>query len=206
MVRSICRIAPYALAGLSGDTLAHHFMDDALPQTFVQGLLSGLGHPLIGPDHAAFILAAGFALALVARGMWGVAALIAGSLLGAALHLWGVELPWGETGIALSVVLVGGLVLARRTIPLALLAGGIAVAGMLHGHAYAESIFGAEAAPLGAYLVGFSITQLCVAAGALLVHRSLTAANRQWAAAASAALGAIAVVTGGVFLVTGAAG
>ena len=61
---------------------AHHFMDDALPQTFLQGLLSGIGHPLIGPDHAAFIIGAGFSLALVARGVGGIVALIGGSLLG----------------------------------------------------------------------------------------------------------------------------
>ena len=38
---------------------AHHVMDGMLPSTFVEGLLSGLGHPIIGPDHFAFVVAVG---------------------------------------------------------------------------------------------------------------------------------------------------
>src|SRR5688500_3967144 len=92
---------------------AHHFMDDALPKTFVEGLLSGLGHPLIGADHAAFIIASGFLLALVDRGLAGIVALIGGTLTGAAMHLAGMEVPGGEVGIALSVILIGALLVTR---------------------------------------------------------------------------------------------
>ena len=48
-----------ALSLSSGTAFAHHAMDYQMPQTFVQGLLSGFGHPIIGPDHLAFILAIG---------------------------------------------------------------------------------------------------------------------------------------------------
>lgn len=195
-----------ALAALSCPAWAHHFMDGSLPQTFMQGLLSGLGHPLIGVDHAAFIVAAGFFLALINSGMWGVLALVAGSLAGAALHLAGVGLPWGEVGVALSVVLIGGLVMARRRIPLPWLAGGMAIAGVLHGHAYAEAIFGAEAAPLAAYLIGFSVIQFCVATAAFLVHRWLIAARGTWAKPVSSGLGATAAAVGMVFLALNLAG
>lgn len=41
---------------------AHHVMDGQLPSTFAQGLLSGLGHPVIGPDHLAFLIAVGVAV------------------------------------------------------------------------------------------------------------------------------------------------
>ncbi len=175
--------------------LAHHFMDDALPQTWMQGLLSGLGHPLIGIDHAAFIVAAGFLLALVARGLWGIAALIGGSLAGAVLHLAGIALPYGETGVALSVLLIGGVITARHQLSLAWLAVGFALAGVLHGHAYAETIFGAEAAPLAAYLTGFSLTQFGVAATALLLHRKMLVHRTEWATPLSAILGTL---TGGI--------
>jgi urease accessory protein len=50
---------------------------------------------------------------------------------------------------------------------------GLAVAGILHGHAYAESIFGAEPAPLVAYLVGFSLIQLAIASAAYFLHARL---------------------------------
>jgi urease accessory protein len=195
-----------ALAALPALAWAHHFMGGGLPQTFTQGLLSGLGHPVIGLDHAIFIIAAGFLLALAERGMWGVLALIAGTLAGAALHLMGFSLPGGEIGVALSVILIGGLLTARRRIGLPWLAGGLALAGVLHGHAYAESMFGAEAAPLVAYLAGFSLIQLGLAAAALLIHRQLIATREAWAKPVSSGLGAAAGTIGAVFLVINMAG
>jgi len=194
-------VAATSLAVLPRIVWAHHFMGGGLPETFAQGLLSGFGHPVIGPDHAVFIVAAGFFLALVEGGMWGVLALIAGSLFGAALHLTGFSLPGGEIGVALSVILIGGLLMARRRIRLSWLASCLALAGILHGYAYAESIFGAEATPLVAYLVGFSVIQLGIAAAAFLIHRRLIATREAWARFASSGVGAAAGTIGAVFLV-----
>jgi len=201
MHRIVRPLAAAALAALPGLAWAHHFMGGGTPQTFVQGLLSGLGHPVIGLDHAAFIVAAGFLLATVQGGMWGVFALIVGALLGAALHLAGVGLPGAEVGVALSAILIGGVVMARRRVGLAWLAGGLALAGALHGYAYAESIFGAEKAPLAAYLIGFSLVQFGIAAAALLLHRRLIAAREAWARLASSGVGAVVGTIGAVFLV-----
>ena len=194
-------VAATALALLPRIAWAHHFMGGGLPQTFTQGLLSGLGHPVIGLDHAAFIVAAGFFLATVEGGMWGVLALIVGALLGAALHLAGAGLPGAEIGVALSVTLIGTLAAARRRVGLTWLAGGLALAGALHGYAYAESIFGAEATPLVAYLVGFSVIQLGIATPAFLIHRRLIATREAWAKLASSGVGAAAGTIGAVFLV-----
>ena len=123
--------ATVAAALAAAPAWAHHFMDNALPGTLVEGLLSGLGHPLIGVDHAAFIVATGCFLALVKGGMWGVAALIAGSLFGAALHLNGIGIVGGEIGVALSVIVAGGLLIGRWRIEVAWLTGGLALAGAL---------------------------------------------------------------------------
>jgi urease accessory protein len=194
------------IAALPLPASAHHFMDAGLPQTFAQGFLSGLGHPVIGLDHAAFIVGVGFFLALVERGMWGILALIGGSLFGATLHLAGFGLPGGEIGVALSVILIGGLVIARRRVGLSWLAGGLALAGVLHGHAYAETIFGAEAAPLAAYLIGFSLVQLGIAALALFIHRRLIATRATWVISISSTLGAAVGTIGAVFLVVNIAG
>jgi urease accessory protein len=194
-----------ALAGTPA--WSHHFMDNALPGTFAEGLLSGLGHPLIGLDHAAFIVATGFFLARVKGGLWGVATLIAGSLVGAAAHLNGVDIAGGEIGVALSVMAVGILLmLSRWRIEPAWLGAGLALAGALHGHAYAEAIFGAEATPLGAYLIGFSCTQVGVAAAAFYAHRRLLAARRSWANPVGSVLGAAAGAVGAVFLALNVAG
>jgi urease accessory protein len=196
----VCAAAAAALMLLPRLAWAHHFMDDQLPRTLAQGLLSGLGHPLIGVDHAAFIVAAGFLLAPIRGGLWGVLALILGSLLGAALHLAGLGLPAGETAVALSVILAGGLVMSARRIALTWMAAGLALAGLLHGHAYAESIFGAEPAPLIAYLAGFSLIQFGVATAALLTHRRLLATGGSRVRRLSGALGAVVGAIGVLFL------
>ena len=40
---------------------AHHLMGGKTPTTFTDGILSGLGHPIIGVDHLAFLVAVGLA-------------------------------------------------------------------------------------------------------------------------------------------------
>jgi urease accessory protein len=199
-------LSAVALAALPAAAWAHHFMDDALPKTFVEGLLSGLGHPLIGLDHAAFIVACGFFLALIDRGMVGVLILIGGTLAGAAMHLMGTDVPAGEVGVALSVILIGALVIARLKIELIWVAAGLGVAGVLHGHAYAETIFGAEPAPLGAYLIGFSLIQLAVASAAFWIHRRIIAARESWARPVAVGLGTIVGAVGLAFLALNIAG
>jgi urease accessory protein len=194
------RLAIALLALVTLPAHAHHFMDGGLPQNGFEGLLSGLGHPVIGPDHAAFVFAAGFLLALSSRGVWGIAALVLGSLVGAALHLAGMAFPGLEAAIASSVIVVGVLVMARRDVKLSALAAVLAVAGMLHGYAYAETIFGAGAGVTGAYLIGFSVMQFAVAAAAFFLHRRLIASGAPRTASLSASLGAAAATIGTAFL------
>jgi urease accessory protein len=175
---------------------AHQFMGGAVPRSFMEGLISGLGHPVIGLDHLAFVFAAGFLLALIPRGHWGIVALIGGALAGAALHLAGVDLPGAEVGVALSVIVMGGLVIARRGIVFDWVICGVAIAGVLHGHAYAETIFGAEPGPLAAYLIGFSLIQAAIASAAFLLHRHFSSA-----ASLAPVLGAAVGLIGLVFLI-----
>jgi urease accessory protein len=183
---------------------AHHFMEDQLPQTFAQGFLSGLAHPVIGIDHFAFIIATGFLLALVKHGVWGVIAFTAGSLLGAALHLTGFGVAGGEVMVALSVILIGSVILSRHRFALAWLVGGLILAGIFHGYAYAESIFGAEPMPLSGYLIGFCSVQLGIGAGALLLHRRLIAISADRARPISSAVGAVVGAIGVLFLASNA--
>lgn len=199
-MRTISRFAAALLLSVCTAAWAHHFMGEQLPQTFAQGLLSGLGHPLIGADHAAFVVAAGFLLGSVPQGLWGVVALVLGTLIGAGLHLAGIGLPLGEVLVALSVILAGVLLLAGRRMAITWLAGGLALAGILHGHAYAESIFGAEPTPLAAYLIGFTLIQLGVATAALFAHRYLISNAGARARAVGSALGAAVGAIGLVYL------
>lgn len=146
---------------------AHHAMDGQTPQTFGQGFLSGLAHPVIGLDHLAFVLAVGWLLARFGLGLRALlaAAFVTGSVVGTALHLRSVDLPASELLVALSV-LIAGLALALRRLPGAgLLWVALPVAGVLHGYAYGESIVGAESTPLYAYLAGFVLIQFAIVTG-----------------------------------------
>jgi urease accessory protein len=49
-----------------------------------------------------------------------------------------------------------------------------ALAGLLHGYALGESIYGAEPTPLYAYLLGLAVIQSAVALAAMSVARVLT--------------------------------
>ena len=197
---SVFRVVGIGIVLLPGVVWAHHFMEDQLPQTLAQGLLSGLAHPVIGVDHLAFIIATGFLLALVRHGVWGVVSFTLGTLLGAMLHLTGSSLPGGEVLVALSVIVIGGVVTSGRRISLSWLVGGLMIAGALHGYAYAESIFGAELTPLSAYLIGFCSVQLGIGVSALLLHGRLIAIGANSARPITSALGAVVGAIGVVFL------
>jgi urease accessory protein len=51
-------VAAAALAAFPRVAWAHHFMGGGLPETFAQVLLSGLGHPVIGPEFLVINIAA----------------------------------------------------------------------------------------------------------------------------------------------------
>jgi urease accessory protein len=138
-------------------------MGGELPSTALQGLLSGLGHPIIGIDHLAFIMGVGLMAHLVGRTALLPLLFVAGTVLGCFLHVQSYDLPWSELVIATSVVVAAGIVATRVQVPIIILSGLFIVAGAFHGYAYGESIIGAERAPLAAYMVGFAAIQYCIA-------------------------------------------
>lgn len=151
--------------------MAHHAMDGATPDTWMQGFASGLAHPVIGLDHLTFLLAAGILAAGLGR--YGAAAILAFVLAGFAgslLHLSGIGLGPVEAIVALSV-LASGLALLWRRMHDAVFPVALAVAGLFHGHAFGEAIIGAEQAPLAAYLAGLALVQLAVGIGTMLLVR-----------------------------------
>lgn len=151
--------------------LAHHPMGGGKVTTAAQGLLSGLGHPVIGLDHLCFLLAIGTVAAFLTGGARVIAAFMAASFAGVVLHLAHVGLPFVEAGIAATVLLAGVLLLTGP----ARLGGAVLalalVAGVLHGYALAESIVGVEPTPLAAYLVGLTIVQATLTTAAMLIAR-----------------------------------
>ena len=111
--------ATFLLAGANA-AAAHHVMGGATPTTFMEGFLSGIGHPVIGIDHLAFIIAIGIAAAFVSGGMGIIAGFIAASSLGVLAHVIELNVPLAETLVAASVIVAGaalaiGLTSARGT-------------------------------------------------------------------------------------------
>ncbi len=152
---------------------AHHAMGGTTPFTFEQGLISGLTHPVIGFDHLAFILGVGAASAFLGARFLLPLVFVGATLVGCALQLQGVVLPFAEIVIAGSVVLVGAIILSGAALPGVVCAGLFGIAGLFHGWAYGGGIVGAEQTPLVAYLIGFAVVQAFIALGAMIATRSL---------------------------------
>lgn len=186
----------------SSPALAHHPMGGKTPSTLSEGLLSGLGHPILGLDHLAALVAVGLLASRFASGALALPVLwIIGMALGAFAHMRGIDLPGGELMVAASLIGLGCLALLRPTLPLALLGLVFAVAGFAHGHALAESIIGADTAVVGAYLVGLVAIQATITVATILLVRRLLAGHASTPLVLRAGGGALAAI-GVVFLVS----
>ena len=172
--KAIRLIAFTAASLLAEPAFAHHVMGGRMPATFSDGLLSGLGHPVIGLDHFAAVVAVGCLAAAHRAGVTLALGFVLAMIAGVAAHLQGATVPGGEFLVALSVIVLGGILLTQRQLSAAAALALFAVVGLLHGYALGESIFGAEQTPLAAYLIGLAVIQGAIALGALRVARLLT--------------------------------
>ena len=152
---------------ISAPAFAHHPLDGRLPANFFEGILSGFGHPILGLDHLAFVIAVGLMSFGLSQGFLVPIAFVLATAIGAGIHLLSIDLPIPELIIAASVLLSGiCLILKGRggqginyTWFVSALVG---FAGLFHGFAYGEGIFGAEPTPLVSYLIGFTFIQLAI--------------------------------------------
>ncbi|MEB3256321.1 MAG: HupE/UreJ family protein [Synechococcaceae cyanobacterium] len=131
--------------------LAHHGLDSGAQPTVINGLISGLFHPVLGPDHLLFLLALSL-VGLRHRAGWMLGLLVVG-LLGSCAGLLLPGLPGAETMAALSLALVALLLLGR--LPRGLLLPAFA----LHGYVLSASVLGWSAMPIASYLIGLVISQ-----------------------------------------------
>lgn len=126
------------------------------------GVLGGFGagfmHPLSGIDHM---------LAMVAVGIWGatlgrpllIALPVAFPMMmvvGGILGLTGVPLPYVESGIATSVIVLGLAITAAWRAPVAVAIAIVAVFGVFHGYAHGQEL--PESANPAAYAAGFVLS------------------------------------------------
>ncbi|NKB35609.1 MAG: hypothetical protein GKR93_00380 [Gammaproteobacteria bacterium] len=184
---------------LPGLVFAHHPNGYQLPASMMEGLLSGLGHPVIGPEHLAFIIGIGILAHALRQRILIPAVFITSALLGTILHLNKINIPQVEAMIAISVALLGLILFCNWLKKPAAIA--LALGGILHGYAYAESIVGAETTPLVAYLTGSSLVQLLICGLVILICQAINKSKRLSINPLSKVYGLIAVFGGAYLLV-----
>ena len=190
------RLTILVLASMLATTpaLAHHVMGGELPSTFMQGLLSGLGHPVIGLDHLAFVVALGIAAALLQGPLVVIATFVTMSMAGVLVHIARLDIPMVEPLVSFSVLLAGLALIWSRSVAGSVWLGLAAIAGLLHGYAFGESIVGAERAVVGAYLLGLALVMAAIALAVVWMTRRVVGAD----GVASRSLRVAGAVLGGV--------
>ncbi|HET7911390.1 MAG TPA: HupE/UreJ family protein, partial [Pseudolabrys sp.] len=175
MNRQLVRLGLGLIASALGSApaFAHHLMGGRTPATFGEGILSGLGHPVIGLDHLTAVVAVG-CLAAAHRAVSALAiAFVLAMVGGVVLHLHGTTVPGAEILVALTVLALGVLIVLHRDMPASAAVALFAIVGVIHGYALGESIYGAERTPLYAYLIGLAVIQSVIALAAAHVTRGL---------------------------------
>ena len=176
--------------------LAHHPLGGAPMETFAHGVLSGIGHPLLGFDHLFFVLAVGLAALYTGHRFTAPAAYIVAMLAGCLMMSLGVGLPAKEIVIGLSLLALGAVVLSGRA--MSILPAVIVFHGSAFGDSMAAQVAGFGAPVLVGYLLGLGVLQYAIAVAAG------TVALKLWKATESTAMEtrlAGAVVAGvGMFL------
>lgn len=149
---------------------AHHPLAGQPMESFAHGLLSGIGHPILGFDHLFFVLAMGLAARLSGHAFSAPLAYLAPMLIGCALPYAGITLPLTETAIAASLLVLGGLLAANRPLTTPALLAIFAGFGLFHGAGLGASLATAEgtapATVLTGYLIGLGLVQYALALAA----------------------------------------
>ena len=145
---------------------------------------AGLAHPFSGIDHMLAMVAVGLWAGL--RGgralwLWPVS-FVGGMMIGGAMGIEGLPLPFVEQGIVASIVILGLAVALAFSAPLAVGSLMIAAAGILHGHAHGAEIpadanglhyaLGFVIATATLHAAGVAVTMLAVRYGRPVVIRA----------------------------------
>ena len=121
------------------------------------GFAHGFWHPVGGFDHVLAMVAVGaFAVRLGGRAVWLVpAAFVAMMAVGGLAGMERIRLPFVETGVALSVVVLGLAVALQWKLPVAAASALVGLFAIFHGHAHGSEM-PIDASGL-AYAAGFML-------------------------------------------------
>lgn len=166
------------------------------------GFLHGFEHPIFGLDHLLAMITVGiFAWQLGGRAIWlvpltFVLVMAAGGGLGVA----GIDVPFVELGIALSVVVLGAVVAFGVKAPLAVAMALVGLFAIFHGHAHGTEM-PADASGL-VYGIGFMLGTALLHGVGLAIGYGIAAAGDRFGQMLVRGSGAV-VALAGVGIVTG---
>ncbi len=162
----------------------------------ISGFLSGLLHPFSGIDHLFAMGAIGFwsmrQNTIMKRGT--PLFVVAGMIAGAGIAWAGVSLAGVETGIAMSVLLVGVLIATLARLPTAV--GGTLVALFMVAHGYAHGTEMGQGSMM-LYMAGFVVATLLIT----FIGRYLGAIMLKSDSRMTRAVGGVVAIIGGVLIV-----
>lgn len=152
---------------LSTTALAHHPLAGRPMETFAHGLLSGVGHPLLGFDHLFFVALVGVAATFTAYKRLAPLAYIVAMLVGCLVVLSWPAPAVTELMVALSLLVLGSMLLSGHRFRSLTLLVTFAGFGLFHGAAFGSALAGQEAGyavpVMTGYLLGLGITQYMLA-------------------------------------------
>lgn len=130
---------------------AHVFAGDAGPG-------AGFMHPLTGADHLLAMFCVGVLSARIGgRAIWAVpAAFVAVMLVGGIAGLTDIPLPASELGIAISVLVLGGILAVGGRTPMSLAVAAAGIFGLFHGYAHGQEMPQVSSPAL--YAIGFLVS------------------------------------------------
>jgi urease accessory protein len=158
------------LSILAGPALAHHPLAGMPVTTFIQGLMSGFGHPILGFDHLFFVTSVGIIAIFTRHRLLAPLVYIVAMLGGCLVTLLWTTVPATELMIALSLLVLGSMLLSGHRFSLSTVVFAFAGFGLFHGAAFGLSLATQEAAfgiqVLTGYLLGLGVTQFATAVAA----------------------------------------
>jgi urease accessory protein len=166
------------------------------------GFVHGFSHPIGGIDHILAMVAVGlFAAQLGGRALLSVPlSFVSMMIVGATFGMAGIELPFAEIGIGLSVVALGIAVAVGLDIPIAAAIAIVGFFAIFHGHAHGLEMPGAASGleyGLGFVLATASLHLAGIGCGLLIGDSGRLFGRRILQAGGSAmALAGVAILAG----------
>lgn len=163
MTRRVAKFGAAVLAALAVPTLC--FAHTGVGAT--NDVMQGFAHPISGPDHIlAMVLVGAFAFQLGGRALWLLPfAFVSAMAVGGAFGMMGVTIPLVESGVALSVAVLGLIVAldikARVDVAMAVASLFATFHGYAHGAEVPENAGGAV------YALGFIIVTVLLHLGGI---------------------------------------